>query len=265
MAAGLAINVTDWMAWAPGRASRAAWRRWARDGGTPTAAAHHATDAPDEAAGSDLQPLPMMLRRRSGPLGRLAIGTALACDAAARARYVFSSRHGDLARTAGQLAGLAKGEAPSPADFSMSVHHAFAALLSIHTANRQGHSALAAGPDSFGFGFLEAASCALETPELPALLIHCDAEPPAEFAALGIEEGPLVPTVLAIQFGPRDLQGTSHRFAAMPAANRQGAADGEPPAGSTSAALDFLHFLLADLPLCVSHGERMSWRWSRDA
>jgi len=51
-------------------------------------------------------------------------------------------------------------------DFSLGVHNALAGLLSVSTRNHGGHTALAAGIDSFGFGLMEAAVCLLERPKI---------------------------------------------------------------------------------------------------
>ena len=105
----------------------------------------------------------MMLRRRATPLGQKIIGSALALESAVRdGRYVFASRHGEMSRTIRVLSDMAAGDPPSPAEFSMCVHHGLAGLLSIHAGNRKGHTALAAGADSFGYGLLEAAACLAE-------------------------------------------------------------------------------------------------------
>src|SRR5262245_47861774 len=122
----LAFSVRDWFAWAPGRETRRAWRDWA----VTTSA------EPSENDLATMQTLPMMLRRRATAIGQKAIGAALACQDVGAARYVISSRHGEYARTTAIFTSLAERTAPSPAEFSMSVHHGLAGLLSIHTGNR---------------------------------------------------------------------------------------------------------------------------------
>ena len=160
MTDSLRLAVRAWSAWAPERETRAAWRAWAG-----------ATDmAVDETDGGSI-PVPMMLRRRSTALGQKMIASALACGEAARTgRYVLASRHGEFSRTLGILKSLAAHELPSPAEFSMSVHNGLAGLLSIHLGNTRGHTALAAGLDTFGFGLMEAATRVVEEPSEPVLL-----------------------------------------------------------------------------------------------
>lgn len=249
MSPALKFSVTDWLAWMPGRATQAAWRAWANGEELPQSG--------PETAGSAL---PMMLRRRAGQLGQKAIGVALACSEVGSARYVFASRHGDLSRTAGILTAIAVGEAPSPAEFSMSVHHAFAGLLSIQTENRHGHTAIAAGADSFGSGFLEAASCIVDQPSIPVILVYYDAPLPEGYAAFPAHEVVSGPFAMAIQFGPALRHRDGIAFEAEPAMNAQGERHDLKEAN----ALKFLRFLLTDATNTTASGERMNWRWSRN-
>ncbi len=111
--------------------------------------------------------LPLLLRRRIGGLGQQALRAAWSLPDSAAARLIFASRHGEFGRTLSILDALAKGEEISPADFTLSVHHALAGLLSIARGNRHGHTTIAAGRESFGFGLLEALSCLVEKPAEP--------------------------------------------------------------------------------------------------
>ncbi|MDW7552346.1 hypothetical protein D9623_04705 [Azospirillum brasilense] len=237
----LRVAIRGWCAWAPDRSTRAAWRDWAGAPAMPD-------DAPPPA-------LPMMLRRRTSPIGQKLIAAALACgDAAHTARYVLASGHGELARTVGIIDSLRQGELPSPAEFSLSVHHGLAGLLSIHTGNRRGHTALAAGPDSFGFGLLEAAASVVETPSEPVLLLYADAPMPDEYAPFHTAADEALPLAVALALGPADGEGEGLALRCAPAT-------GEPPAEST--ALDFLRFLLSGAPQAASHGARIDWVWRR--
>src|ERR1700677_3515966 len=103
--------------------------------------------------------LPPLLRRRVTALGKMAFKAAFDLSALEPARFIFCSRHGEFQRTLSILTTLATGEAVSPAEFSLSVHNALAGLLSIAQHNTGGHTAIAAGADSFHAGLIEAASC----------------------------------------------------------------------------------------------------------
>lgn len=254
MGEGLRIRVGAWRAWAPGRETPAAWSDWA-NGGTGGDAAVTSDSAAAPAA------LPMILRRRATPIGQKLIGAALACgDAARTARYVLASRHGEMTRTVGILDALTQGELPSPAEFSMSVHHGLAGLLSIHTGNRAGHTALAAGADSFGYGLLEAALSLHERPKEAVLLLYGDAPLPDGYAAFdGAEERRPLPLALAIALGPAD--GGTDTITVGTVARPD--TDAQDPSAST--ALDFLRFLLSGAASATSVGARRTWAWRRGA
>ncbi|CAO3424059.1 hypothetical protein [Azospirillum doebereinerae] len=255
MGEGLRIAVGAWCAWTPGRETPAAWSAWAK--GVADGDVANATGDANAAPAA----LPMILRRRATPLGQKLIGAALACgDAARAARYVLASRHGEMTRTVGILDTLTQGELPSPAEFSMSVHHGLAGLLSIHTGNRAGHTALAAGADSFGFGLLEAALSLHERPEEPVLLLYGDAPLPDGYAAFdGEEERRALPLALAVALGPAGAGADTITVGTAPRTD----VDAQGPSAST--ALDFLRFLLSGAASATSAGTRRTWAWHRVA
>src|SRR4030095_4253261 len=115
-------GVSHYVAWTPGRESRADWRRWA--------GVERQDDSPPAA---ELPPVPVSLLRRVSALGQQALKAAWGLPALHQSRFVFASRHGEFDRTLGILQSLAQREPPSPADFSLSVHNALAGLLSIAT------------------------------------------------------------------------------------------------------------------------------------
>lgn len=235
------FTVTQWNAWSPARESRAAWTAWA---GAPVP--HQ--DIP-------IQPAPAALRRRATPLGQKALTSALACGTAARGHYVFASRNGEYDRTVAIFDALATGDRPSPADFSMSVHHSLAGLLSVHAGNRGTHTAIAAGFDSFGFGFLEAIAILAERPADPVLLVYYDEPLPSPYEQFR-EAHEQSPVVLALELQTSGEDGDAITFTAVPA-------DGGSP--SSSAVEDFLRFYLSKASDVISDGERMRWQWRRNA
>ena len=126
----------------------------------------------------------MALRRRATPLGQRILSSAIAAGGLAKTpRYILACRHGEFSRFLGILGSIARDEAPSPAEFSMSVHHALAGLLSIQAGNTQGHTAIAAGTDTFEMALLEAAACLAEDPDTPVLLIYGDEPLTGAYAA----------------------------------------------------------------------------------
>lgn len=144
----------------------------------------------------------------------------------------------------------------SPAEFSLAVHHALVGLLSIARGNRRGHTAVAAGPESFCFGFLEAVSCLAETPAVPVLLMHYDEPLPAPFAGCcGAETAPLALVVALTASGP-----------GQPMALDITPATADRPADDRTPAACFRDFLADPLARgLTAAGPRMTWQWTRCA
>jgi hypothetical protein len=241
MTEGLSFHIRGWAAWAPGRETEAAWRAWANGSAAPAAA--------EPATGG----VPSALRRRISPLGQAALRSAWGLPDAAAARIVSTSRHGEFARTLSILDSLALGEDVSPADFTLSVHHALAGVLSIAQGNRRGHTAVAAGHDSFGFGLIEAVTALAERPDEPVVLLHYDEPLPPPYSDLATAPGESLALALSLA-----SLGNNQRFALTIAPGRD-----ERP--SPAPALDFLRFMLKDDPAMISRGERMQWHWRRHA
>ena len=134
----------------------------------------------------------------------------------------------------------------------MAVHHALVGLLSIHAGNTRGHTAIAAGAETFEMALLEAAACLTEAPATPVLLIFGDE--------------PLT--------GPYDVYNDAYDTEAFVAAfmltvpgdatrGIEIAQDGQAHAtGETSCgAREFLKFYLSGAPSGHSANRRMHWRW----
>jgi hypothetical protein len=196
-------------------------------------------------------PVPLLLRRRISPIGQAALRVAWALPQVERARFVFASRNGEFDRTLTMLEQVAIEDGPSPADFSLGVHNALAGLLSICARNGGGHTALAAGVDSFGFGLMEAAACLLERPEDPVMLVYYDTALPPGYpdTAPACAEATLA---LALVLVPPPKTATHIVMAATPAG------DTDP---REAAAAVFLRFLRTMAPEASATGERMIWHW----
>lgn len=192
-------------------------------------------------------PIPAGLRRRVTPIGRKALETAWAIlpRDGQMPRIILSSRHGEYARTFGLLTSLVDSGEVSPAEFSLSVHHGLAGLLSIATGNTAGHGAVAGGNESFGYGFIEAATSLAEAGQ-PVLLMHFDEALPGEYGAPAEE-----PVALALLLVPgRDIA-----LEMSPAA----------APGADPLALCFATLLRDCAAEASGRGERLSWRWRRAA
>jgi hypothetical protein len=82
---------------------------------------------------------------------------------------VFSSRHGDAARSVALLLDLAKDVPLSPTSFGLSVHNATDGLFSIARGDHASHVALAAGQSSVEHAVIEA--CGMLAEGEPAVLL----------------------------------------------------------------------------------------------
>jgi len=111
----------------------------------------------DEATKKMLAKLPRLLRRRLTPLART-VFTAI--DQCALETYdmplVFSSTHGELAKSFNMMRQIEAGEEISPTHFSLSVHNAIAGLFSMAFNNQQQCSVIAPGMEGIAPGFIEA-------------------------------------------------------------------------------------------------------------
>lgn len=229
MRASLSLNISVWAAWLPGEEA-------------PT----HGELA------CHFGPVPAALRRRLTPIGRKVLEVAwLAAAGLDQPRIIISSRHGEYARTYALLNTLIETGEVSPTEFSRSVHHALVGLLSIATGNRAGHSAVAAGPDSFASGLLEAAAC-VEEDRHPVLLLYFDEPLPDAYVKLMVNDEPAI--ALALALVPRDWKG-----------NETIVLDFRPrfDEPSSSLALGFVDFLMSEARVGKWASERIAFRGER--
>ena len=106
---GVSFSIASYAAWAPGMETKDAWIAWAK--------ANHFI-AGDIAA--PVQAMPPMLRRRAGFLDKMALEVAYEClGQRVDVPIVFSSRHGEAARSVDLLLDLAKGVPLSPTSFNV--------------------------------------------------------------------------------------------------------------------------------------------------
>jgi hypothetical protein len=198
--------------------------------------------------------LPLLLRRRVTPIGQHALQAAWSLPEVAKARLVLSSRHGEFSRTLSLMQSLTKSGEISPADFSLSVHHALIGLLSIALGNRRGHTAVASGTESFCYGFMEALAALQENPDEPVILIHYDEPLPEPFSTFNNQSEQPIALALALNMAG---EGEQFDFSWQPSLVGQ--------ICSQSHAIDFLHFIEGENQECISNGERHQWRWTRHA
>jgi hypothetical protein len=125
------------------------------------------------------------IRRRLSSLDHIALHVAHACvEDEATVQLVFASRHGELARSAELLTQLARGEAPSPMAFSLSVLNAAPGLFSISRRDRSATSAVSSGTATFPMALIEAAAQAWAAPDATVVLAFADEPPPAVYQSI---------------------------------------------------------------------------------
>ncbi|HLO76839.1 MAG TPA: beta-ketoacyl synthase chain length factor [Magnetospirillum sp.] len=208
------------------------------------------------ATGNAIQPappLPAALRRRITPIGRKALEAAwavLAGRPGMEPRIILSSRHGEYDRTLGLLDSLADSGEVSPAEFSLAVHHGLAGLLSIATGNRQGHTAVSAGVDSFAAALTEAAACLTEG-DASVLVMHFDSALPRDYEQVGGGTEPGLALALLLTPAGGESIVMRQRPTAKP--------------GEECAAAALINLLRSNADEARAAGGRMVWSFSRAA
>lgn len=101
---------------------------------------------------------------------------------------VFSSRHGDLHKTANLLIDIINKQELSPTGFGLSVHNAAAGLFSIIKNNTSAMNAIAAGAESFMCALIEAYVRLNEGDEKMMLVVHTDEVLPQIYSQFADEQ-----------------------------------------------------------------------------
>ena len=198
--------------------------------------------------------IPSLLRRRVTPIGQQALSAAWGLTETQATRLILSSRHGEFSRTLALLEAVTNQNDISPADFTLSVHHALIGLLSIAQHNPKGHIAVASGSESFCFGLLEAVSYLHENPSEQVVLVHFDDLLPGSFASFNEQNESPIALALAIASTGDGAEIQIDVEASRPDEKK-----------SDSHAQDFMDFLASDTMEVLSIGERQRWRWMRHA
>jgi len=151
-----------------------------------------------------LEFVPAMQRRRLSPFAKIALYTAEKAlstpsilaetpeseesEQSAQIDIVFSSRHGDLHKTAELLTELTAEQDISPTAFSTSVHNAVPGLYSILKQNKQAINAISAGQDSFFYAFVDAYARLKSGRANKLLIVHVDRELPELYSQFQDEQ-----------------------------------------------------------------------------
>lgn len=123
--------------------------------------------------------VPPMLKRRLTPLAKTVFCAVSQClDDDIPAPAVFSSAHGELAKSLAMMEMLEAGEEISPTAFSLSVHNAIAGLFSMAWKNKLQCTVLAPGEEGMAPAFIEGLGLLREGAE-QVLLVFYDESLPA--------------------------------------------------------------------------------------
>jgi len=124
--------------------------------------------------------IPKMLKRRLSPLAKTVFCAAGPClEEGTNISTVFSSTHGELAKSFAMMEMIEAGEEISPTAFSLSVHNAIAGLFAMAYKNKIQTTVLAPGEEGIAPAFIEALGL-LEEGEKEVLIVLYD-EPLVEF------------------------------------------------------------------------------------
>jgi len=237
MSSLVSFSVRDWSAWAPGLEGRLGFQAW--DGQLPQ----------ETTVNPKISEFNGMLMRRASRADKLALRAALNCAPQQPIPTVFASRHGEVHRSVELLEALAKGEAPSPTSFSLSVHNAAAGFFSLGRTDLSASSSVASGRDTLPMAMIEA--CGLLSDGHPQVLVVAyDDAIPRPFAPYLDEPDWALGLALLLE-----ADGQSRLSLEL----LEGAAEQERPH-----LLEFLRFLSAEqqTELTFRH-ERRGWRWRR--
>ena len=127
-----------------------------------------------------LKPIPPMLRRRLGGLGRCVAAAYLQLQPeASSCPIIYASRHGDTTLSSSLLNGIAREEPMSPTQFSLAVHNAIGGVISIAQKNTAPMTAISAMDGLALQALFEAAGQLTETDKVICVLY--DAPLPAQY------------------------------------------------------------------------------------
>jgi hypothetical protein len=135
--------------------------------------------------------IPSAVRRRMGRLERLAVRCAFGVlDDRPTGEMVFCSRYGNVETLASLLRGITNGQLMSPMAFSCSVHNATPGFVGQIRKERIGHTALAAGPNTFTAGLIESYARLVADDCQDVTLIFADVALPEPYDEFEEEDAP---------------------------------------------------------------------------
>ncbi|WP_354565536.1 beta-ketoacyl synthase chain length factor [Herbaspirillum seropedicae] len=265
----VSFSVAAHAQWVPGIESAIDWQQWIRGDRQMAGSGEPAVKA-----------MPPMLRRRTSPVGKLALETAYGALTAAASHpshdarpaasdldipVVFASRHGECARSVELQMALAEAAPMSPTAFSLSVHNANAGLFSIARGSAANTVAIAAGQSTVEHAVIEA--CGLLADGAPqVLVVVADAPLPTMFADFADEQEEPCGWSWLIQAADEQdaLPTLSLQWQQAPAGGDVHVASHANNAAAGAAAV-LRFFLDADASTLHRHADGRRWQWMRHA
>lgn len=106
----------------------------------------------------DLSSIPMNMRRKLSPVGKIAMSTMLDCygENSDDIKLVYASRYGELERVVKLIKQEHEENEISPIGFSFSVHNSTVGLFSLLKKIYSSYNSIAGGEESFSVGLLDA-------------------------------------------------------------------------------------------------------------
>lgn len=106
----------------------------------------------------DLSSIPMNMRRKLSPVGKIAMSTMLDCygENSDDIKLVYASRYGELERVVKLIKQEHEENEISPIGFSFSVHNSTVGLFSLLKKIYSSYNSIAGGEESFFVGLLDA-------------------------------------------------------------------------------------------------------------
>ena len=111
----------------------------------------------------DLSQIPMMMRRKLSPVGKIALSTLLQCYDGDDVKLTYASRFGELERVVKLIKQEHEENEISPIGFSFSVHNSTIGLFSLTNKIHSPYNSISAGENSFCLGLLDAAMNKVKT------------------------------------------------------------------------------------------------------
>ena len=195
-----------------------------------------------------------MLKRRLSPLAKTVFCAANQCLADhPQLPTVFSSTHGELARSFAMLELLEAGEEISPTAFSLSVYNASAGLFSIAWQNRLQCTVVAPGEEGMAAAFIEALGLLDEGAD-EVLLLFYDEPLVSFYPAAPYRLSTNQRTALALRIGKQSLGLALQMYSSLLTGD-----DGEQPCQLPL----FVQFLTGPQQQLTIRAPRHSWCWKK--